>query len=708
MLLLIWHENGSANSNGVCVYTKTNYQGVRVCYSPNLYAKISASLNNAISSITIPAGYAVQAYDGADFTGERWDFKNNNTPDLKSAANRIESLKITRDTRVWTSTRSITEAMLGMRAQRCLTNSNGLALLTNRASECPPHRQDLFGMISAGDGQYCLTVPDQIRTGSSWGTVEYQKCRVSDKKQVWSISTGADRNTRLFAVHYPSYRLFVDLNNAHVFMSTNSEQHQQFYINIDNSETSDFSNNQAQPRLMSLNAFLTWTHNDMTYPLFNNGVVYLEEYGLLVTDNNTCLKSNMRNSVEYAYVIEDACPEPYSSASEKFKWWLTTQQDNVTKKNKIIVYNHDGSRLVNSIWGYEWGVPYTASPDYVVTNANKNWLNSYFSASNETIDTHRAIARNNFKQGITCNGSTDMPRKPIHREIKNINITTDDWIDLLYQIATSTSDKGAGRSAGICGVCALHSAEMAISIINHYYFGANFPTTSGVGNLFKLGSGDPIRRFQERYGARARLLTDQASHNNHALRPHLPNITDSERVAMGLDTIGMMFSTLIPGYMMSTVNYNSSSAFLDAYNHMSTSTRSNTFIVSVFYSPVDSLRAFGGHSVYMQRDGNNSLRLVETNLNSNQSRSVFAESVRSSINNPEEFISRLRGAIDNIDGQEVRSISITEIGAPVAPLTFTSGASFDNCTGNGPGGRGNGAGATGSSMSFCSGNSCQM
>ncbi len=87
-------------SAGPTFYSNTSYGGTAVTLGAGEYtqAQLQAAgiSNNSISSIRVPVGYTVVAYDGSAFDGTSWTFTSDNSNLVNSGNNdMISSIKIT-------------------------------------------------------------------------------------------------------------------------------------------------------------------------------------------------------------------------------------------------------------------------------------------------------------------------------------------------------------------------------------------------------------------------------------------------------------------------------------------------------------------------------------------------------------------------------------------------------------------------------------
>lgn len=577
---------------------------------------------------------------------------------------------------------------------------------------CKSHNFNQFGMISLADGNWCMYVPDDIaQNKADWSYIQYKPCQIGDPQQSWTTYYDPDYRARRFKpANYPNYKYYAN-KNGYAFLSKKGGEAYVAVLDYSKQETATFLNSPSAPKKLGLDAAFYWESKNVSYPIFPNGATYFEDNNYLINDKGQCGRSNLEAATTgWAYITFETCPPNPKTASNQFKWIINSSRDGLNFDN-ITVYDFNGNKLVNSVTGSKWGVPYVASPDYIMKNRGQSWYNDYYSIFDIEADAYRALAQNEFKSGSQCSLKNDTyypatkgitVRSPTGYNPPDIRDSV--WANLLWKIATS-SNLQSERLGGWCGLCVLQSFEMIDQILTASHFGLTRPPSSS-GLLFDIGAPDPLASFRNNHARRADQLTDNMERVNQYMETQQPpRVTAGQFALYDMSIQQYAIANLMPTYQFTSGSYR-----YPILNNMVADIRSSP--VGTAYIAFVRVAIGGqwyGHTVPIYNNSHGPT-MITTNADATRyPLEAFTMEIGRTFVNGNEFTQRLRESMGD-NSVNVVYVNLLRAGERPPQLGFSQQVSFNGCTGAGPGSRGNGATGFGSTTNMCSpgGGRCQI
>lgn len=596
----------------------------------------------------------------------------------------------------------------------CLTStSDGLQKL--QGSGCGTHVYNQYNMVSANDGKWCMAVSDAIKNDAAdWDYVVYVPCQIGNPQQLWTTYYDPNQRARLFKpINYPDYKFYVN-QKGFTFLSKKSNEYYAAVFDYTDSGTRYFLNSAPAAKMMTLSADFWWDHRKFSYPIFPNGGTYSEETNFIIDKSGKCFRSNLNSDTSgWAYITYETCPDNPETASSQFKWQINASQDGF-KRDYVTIFDYNGNKVINSIFGHGWGVPYVGGSDYIMNNKNNSWYNDNYSLRAVVADGYRNLAQNEFKAGGTCGakqdnyypaakskGLTHAPGQP--GQYNPPTLTSDQWNSLLYRIATSSAGS-LQRLTSFCGVCVLHSFEMMDQIMTAAHFGLDRPP-SEAGLLFDIGNTNPMANFANRHERRAQQLLSYMTSVNIYLGSARTSFTQEQMQAYHSNVQQYLTANMLPQYSV-TLNAYPANNLNNMVSDVNSSVVGSGFIAFINFS----VNGQGfGHAVPVYHSANGPI-MITTNTSTQQSIESFRRETGVVFNGGDGFLARFRTSIGE-PAATINFVNLIRVNERPNPLMFSQSVSFGNCDQGGPGNRGNGKSGVASTLNVCgvsSGGRCSI
>lgn len=386
-------------------------------------------------------------------------------------------------------------------------NPNGAKLsLKTCSKDTIPARYDVFSRVAWNiDKQWvCMSLDDDFKN------ITLKPCVINDSKQRFVLKDNAFFTTDL--------KLRVKHTQNGSLIAVNADDKTALNHTLYNMQ--DWVNTIATPAGINISTFLAWNFTTSSgfdiYYLRNDESVKDEPTDLIYNTQTkqiaqfnpqnlsfVCLNSTQNKNEDWNWVNYQKCDE--NSKSQKWDIFLFGENSTAMLKD----YNGNFLRLTK--YGIHWGVPYTATSEYIAKDT-QNAPTSLFLFSHDMQDWQRFVSANlsdelktcpapgvDFKQKITKNSAQNSLQRP---PLPPSFTLSDAWVRRLWEISTSTD--GMRQQAGSCGVCLLQTYQIVAELVNYPLN----PLSSG-GYFFNTQLGvNPFPSFRNRYPALARQLED--------------------------------------------------------------------------------------------------------------------------------------------------------------------------------------------------------
>ncbi|WP_426580429.1 DUF1561 domain-containing protein [Leptospira interrogans serovar Szwajizak] len=367
-------------------------------------------------------------------------------------------------------------------------------------------RYDVFQRISynINNTWLCITAPEKvIRAEENWGYVYLRPCTINDPLQRWIIKDNS------FWTADGRYRL--KDTNWYGYISRNSGDR---YNHTLDSSMNDWVDTIATPGNISIQTSIAWdlqttegreryfirrgSSDKNTTPLYYNPESgHLAQYDP-ISGSLYCMYSQVDDN-QWNWVTWTLCSDTPISKDNSTFWNVFFETD-----QGGIITDYKGNALRVTKYGSNWGVAYTAKPDFVKTDT-KNSPTSLFVVDKSLLDWTRYASSNLGKTEQYCpaGNKESIVHKRAKRTLPPDFQLTEAWIQRLYDITRSTTDPGTIH--GICGICLIQSFQMMAELQEYHSRG---PLTSG-GYFFDTAPNtDPFISFRQRYPLLDMLLSD--------------------------------------------------------------------------------------------------------------------------------------------------------------------------------------------------------
>ncbi|MCH1912257.1 DUF1561 domain-containing protein [Leptospira noguchii] len=358
-------------------------------------------------------------------------------------------------------------------------------------------RYDVFQRISyyIEDTWLCITAPETvIHAEKNWDYVHLRPCTINDPLQRWIVRENsfwtADGRYRLKDTNWYAY---ITKNSRDRYNHTLDPSMDDWIktvatpgnISILTSIAWDLQTTQGNQRY-----FVRWGGSDKnTTPLYYNPESgHLAQYDP-VSGSLYCMYSQVGKS-NWNWVKWVLCSDAPISKDNPAYWnvYLGTEEGGM-------ITDYQGNALRVTRYGSNWGVAYAAKLSYLEKETS-NSPTSLFVVDKDLLDWTRYTASNLGKTDQYCpaGNKENLKHKRVKRTLPSDFQLSEDWIQRLYDIATSTIPDA--QSSGICGVCLLQSFQMLAELQEYHSRG---PLQSG-GYFFDTAPDtDPFISFRQRY-----------------------------------------------------------------------------------------------------------------------------------------------------------------------------------------------------------------
>ncbi|MFA4795050.1 DUF1561 domain-containing protein [Leptospira kirschneri] len=367
-------------------------------------------------------------------------------------------------------------------------------------------RYDVFQRISynVNNTWLCITAPETvIHAEKTWDYVHLRPCTINDPLQRWIVQENAfwtaDGNYRLKDINWYGY------------ISRNSGDN---YNHTLDSSMNDWVETVATPGNISIQTSIAWdlqttagneryfirrgsSDKNTTLLYYNPESGHLAQYDS-ISGSLYCMYSNVGRS-NWNWVIWALCSDAVISKENPAFWNVSFGTD-----QGGIIADYQGNILRVTRYGSNWGVAYTAKPDFVKTDTRNSPI-SLFVVTKDLLNWTRYVSSNLGKTEQYCpaGNHVSLEHKRIVRTLPPDFQLSEAWIRRLHQIAISTVNTTQG--SGICGICTLQAFQMLAELQEYH---SQEPLQSG-GYFFDTAPNtDPFISFRQRYPFLDRLLTD--------------------------------------------------------------------------------------------------------------------------------------------------------------------------------------------------------
>ncbi|EMM98470.1 PF07598 family protein [Leptospira noguchii str. 2007001578] len=388
------------------------------------------------------------------------------------------------------------------------TNGEGYVWIDKCTDKTAKARYDVFQRISyyINDTWLCITAPWKvIHAEEPWDYVNLRPCTINDPQQRWIVKENSFWTADGF------YRL--KDTNWYGYISRNSGDK---YNHTLDSSMDDWVNTVATPGNISIQTsiawdlktsdgneryFVRWGGSDKnTTPLYYNPesghlAQYYPSSGSLY-----CMSSKMKDDYDWNWVKWALCSDAAISKDNNPAFWNVFFE---TDEGGMIT-DYKGNILRVTRYGFNKGVAYAAKPSYLEKDTTHS-PTSLFVVDRSLLDWTRYTSSNLGKTDRYCpaGNQESLIHKKIKRTLPSDFQLTEEWIQRLYDIATSTISNA--QSSGICGVCLLQSFQMLAELQEYH---SREPLQSG-GYFFDTAPNtDPFISFRQRYPLLNMLLSD--------------------------------------------------------------------------------------------------------------------------------------------------------------------------------------------------------
>ncbi|MFT4382832.1 DUF1561 family protein [Bartonella bacilliformis] len=424
------------------------------------------------------------------------------------------------------------------------TKGDGYIYLNNcNSSTVKAARYDVFKRISwkINDIWLCMTAPSSVtgigeQSTAEWDYILLRPCVINDLNQQWII----DKN-----VIYTADKKFRVKDYGWYAYITKDKTASYDHTLI--SAMTSWIDRVAMPGNMSFRTFIKWiyvTPSPLTFwsyylqndsssaskvplPLYYNPenghfAQYYPKYGSFY-----CMNSTQSSSQEWNWVEWTPCTDKVTFGKTSSYWDIYQLNGD---EGLILDQNKNPLRVTR--YGTHWGVPYTATPRYIMTETKEsptsNFTLDYFTARwnryvngnlGETLDYCPAPGKKD-----TAHTSHIRTKRSLPTDFK----LTEAWITRLWQIAVSTSYHGRDHIA-FCGTCLLQTLQMLAELQTRY---PNEPLPDGQGYFFNTQYlMNPFFSFRERFPVLTARLESTTAYYNLPYHPGEDFITRTVRIA---------------------------------------------------------------------------------------------------------------------------------------------------------------------------------
>lgn len=484
-------------------------------------------------------------------------------------------------------------------------------LLLSDCAYATPARYDVFQRISwkVNGAWMCLSAPSSItgingKSTEQWDWLLIEPCSLNDANQRWIV-----KNNSFYTA---DGRFKIKDYKWYAFISKNKDDYYDHTLNID--AMKKWINTIATPGNISLRTFIGWVFVGHTPPQFavyyiqNNQsfkddvkqLFYNPENGHIAQFDYAngklyCMTSKQSKRDDWNWIAWELCDDSIPKAKTAQSWEFFSLND-----NEGALRDKDGNFLRVTQYGPNWGVPYTAKPEYLekdTTNSPKSifvfdkfvdqW-DRYVNANLGDSLFYCPAPGDKANTLLTNNGNgINEESKAKARTLRSLPPTfqiTEDWIRRFWEIST-TAQSGTRPLIGLCGPCLLHSYQIVAELHQNYIRG---PIHSG-GYFFDTAPNtDAIASFRRRFPILAERLQQTMAFDNRPLRADESYTTRSVRIRYA------MALTMFPDFHITTSRHETDErAIRNEIDEMFRSPVGTIWIVSFFIRTPAGLRGHG-------------------------------------------------------------------------------------------------------------------
>lgn len=412
------------------------------------------------------------------------------------------------------------------------TKGYGYVLLSD-CGYATPARYDVFQRISwkVNGAWMCLTAPSSVtgidgKSTQKWDWLLVEPCSLNNANQRWVVKDNA--------FYTADGRFRIKDYQWYAFISKNSSDYYDHSLDMNAMRT--WMNTIATPGNISIRTFVGWSFIAFSPPTF--AVYYLQnnqsfkddvKYLFYNPDNGHiaqfdsgsgklyCMTSKQGKGDSWNWIAWESCTDDIPKQKDNRHWeffGLHSNEGSLMDKN--------GNFLRVTQYGPNWGVPYTAKPQYLqkeTSNSPKSlfvfdrYIYRWERYVNANLGEALAHCPAPGKQGILL-GAQDPSSNSLQELLQNNNAPrnvrslppsfsiSEDWIRRFWEIGVTTR-QGEAPHISFCGTCLLHSFQIMAELHQNYLRG---PIHTG-GYFFNTGAGqDPFVSFRQRFPLLAERL----------------------------------------------------------------------------------------------------------------------------------------------------------------------------------------------------------
>ncbi|AGF74298.1 hypothetical protein BAnh1_04170 [Bartonella australis AUST/NH1] len=385
-------------------------------------------------------------------------------------------------------------------------DGEGYVYLDNCSSQRVPFaRYDVFQRIAwkIKDIWLCMTAPSSVTAigggaTADWDYIKLRPCVINDANQRWVVKDNA------FYTADEKFR--VKDYKWYTYISKNAKDYYDHTLMMPTMDK--WVKTIAMPGNMSFKTSLGWKYASgpsfFMYYISDNGskaevfdlyynpenghiARYFPSSGLL-----SCMAPQQSSSEEWNWVKWLFCNDNISATKDSGYWDISFL---VGREGPIL--DSRGNLLRVTQYGSNWGVPYTAKPDYLRKDT-QNSPTSEFVLDYDIERWNRYVAANAEDALPYCPAPGKEQNIPASKQRVKRTLPPDFQLDETWQrrlYATATTTTGARTVAGLCGACFLQAMQMVAELQE------NFPGPPRQRGYFfdPAPYRDPVRELERRF-----------------------------------------------------------------------------------------------------------------------------------------------------------------------------------------------------------------
>lgn len=419
-----------------------------------------------------------------------------------------------------------------------------------------PARYDVFQRISwkVKNVWMCLTAPASVtgigkKATQPWDWLLIEPCSLNDANQRWVLKENG--------FHTADGRFRIKDYEWYGLISKKSSDYFDHSIKAD--EMNTWLNTIAQPGTLSFKTFLGWSFVSHTPPQF--AVYYIQNDQSFKDDIKElfynpenghfaqfepssgklyCMTSKHSKKNDWDWVAWEECTDEIPRSRDGRYWeFFALNENEGTLRDK------DGNFLRVAQYGTEWGVPYTAKPEYLKSDTSSSPKSLF--VFDKYVDSWSRYVNANLGESLTycpapgANSSSNSSGDKLKRKVRSLPPSfriTEDWIRRFWAIAGS-GQPGSPSHISFCGICMLHAYQVVEELHEYYLRG---PLQSG-GYFFDTQAGvDPFISFRRRFPELAQRLEGTLA------RAHMPYRAGEDLSSRTARVYYSMALTMLPNF----------------------------------------------------------------------------------------------------------------------------------------------------------------